>query len=100
MKIESKVLFINVIKDVILKEGGISLTVELQVVVDSSNDLEIDIMEYNNIKFMGMPVSSFSEFKKSLESWGIDFNQLINVDQILNEEEKNELKKIGVKAFN
>jgi hypothetical protein len=100
MKIESKVLFINVIKDVILKEGGISLTVELQVVVDSSNDLEIDIMEYSNIKFMGMPVSSFSEFKKSLESWGIDFNQLINVDQILNEGEKNELKKIGVKAFN
>ena len=82
MKITSKTLMVNIVNDIKLANGMISLTVEHQAYLNESKDgsvgVDIELMDWYNIEFMGMPVNDIKIFKTHLSGLGVDFNEMMN----------------------
>ena len=82
MKIGSKVVMVNIENDITLANGMIKLTIEHQASIyeskDGSVEVDIDLMDWNNIEFMGMPVSDIKIFKTHLNGLGVDFNEMMD----------------------
>lgn len=82
MKITSKTLMVNIENDITLANGMIKLTVEHQAclyeIKDGSVGVDIDLMDWNNIEFMGMPVKDIKIFKTHLSGLGVDFNEMMD----------------------
>lgn len=82
MKITGKTLMVNIEHDITLAKGMIELTVMHQAIIYQNKDLtvgiDIELVDWENIKFMDMPITNFSEFKKHLSGLGIDFNKMLN----------------------
>ena len=87
MKIESKVVMINVEHSITVgKNDAITLDVIHQVCLfeekDGGIDVEIDLVDYTNIKFLGMDIDGgykgFKDFKEQMLKFGIDVDELID----------------------
>ena len=82
MKITGKILMVNIENDITLANGMIKLTVEHQAHLYEDSDggvgIEFDIMDYDNIEFMGMPVKDIKIFKTHLSGLGVDFNEMMD----------------------
>ena len=78
----TKTLMLTIEHDITLAKGMIELTVLHQAFVSQNEDLKVDIdielMDWENIKFMDMPVTNFKEFKTHLSGLGIDFNKMLD----------------------
>ena len=77
----TKTLMLNIEHDITLAKGMIELTVLHQAFVYQNEDLtvgiDIELMDWENITFMDMPVTNFKEFTKHLNGLGIDFNEMV-----------------------
>ena len=86
MKIGSKVVMINIVNDITLANGMIKLTVEHQACLyenkDGSVGVDIDLCDWDNIEFMGMPVTDVKIFKTHLSGLGVDFNEMLDEERI------------------
>ena len=89
MKIESKVVMINVEHSITVgKNDAITLDVIHQVCLSVNTELfievDIDLVDYTNIKFLGMAIDSgykgFREFKEQMLKFGIDVDELIDAE--------------------
>jgi hypothetical protein len=82
MKVGGKVVMVNIENNITLANGMIKLTVEHQACLYKLNNgnvgIDFDIMDYNNIEFMGMPVTDFKIFKTHLSGLGVDFNEMLD----------------------
>ena len=86
MKVESKVLMINIENEIEIGNGGVVMNVIHQVCLfenkDGKVDCDVDFMDVTNVKFMGMPIGEhykdFKNFKDKMEEFGININQLID----------------------
>ena len=86
MKITSKTVMVSIENDITLANGMIKLTVEHQVCLYEDKNggvgIEFDIMDWNNIEFMGMPVSDIKIFKTHLSGLGVKFNEMLDEECI------------------
>ena len=91
MKIESKLVMINVKNNITIGvNDAITLDVIHQVCLYKNTDgtigHEIEIMDYENVKFLGMDIDSgykgFRDFKEQMLKFGIDVDELINKAEI------------------
>jgi hypothetical protein len=89
MKIESKVVMVNVEHNITVGENdAITLDVIHQVCLFEEKDgdigVDIGLVDYTNIKFLGMDIDSsykgFRDFKEQMLKFGI------NVDELIDEE--------------
>ena len=82
MKITGKILMVNIENDITLANGMIKLTVEHQAHLYEDSDggvgIEFDIMDYDNIEFMGMPVTDVKIFKTHLSGLGVKFKEMLD----------------------
>ena len=82
MKITSKTLMVNIENDITLANGMIKLTVEHQAFIYESKDgsirVDIELIDWDKIEFMGMPVNDIKIFKTHLSGLGVDFNEMMN----------------------
>ena len=83
MKIISKVVMVNIENNITLANGMIKLTVTHQVYLsegkeDGSVEVDIDIIDWDNIEFMGMPVKDITMFKTHLSGLGVDFHEMLD----------------------
>ena len=87
MKIESKLVMINVEHSITVgKNDAITLDVIHQVCLsenrDGSIEADLDLVDYDNVKFLGMVIDSgykgFGEFKEQMLKFGIDVDELID----------------------
>ena len=83
MKITSKVVMVNIENNITLANGMIKLTVIHQAYLsegkeDGGVEVDIDLMDWDNIEFMGMPVKDIKIFKTHLSGLGIDFNEMMD----------------------
>ena len=82
MKITSKTLMLNIEHNISLAKGMIELTVIHQAFVyqgkDLTVDIDIELIDWENTKFMDMPVTNFKEFKTHLSGLGIDFDKMLD----------------------
>ena len=82
MKIASKVLMVNIENNITLANGMIKLTVEHQACLYESKNggvgIDLEVMDYKDIEFMGMPVTDVKIFKTHLSGLGVDFNEILN----------------------
>lgn len=102
MKIESKLLMINVENDIVVGEGTIKLTAihQLCFYKEGNGEIEcdVDFMDMKNLTFMGMAVSndykSFKKFKETMLGMGIDIDDMIDeaCEGIIKIEDINKLK--------
>ena len=103
MKITSKTLMVNIVNDITLANGMISLTVEHQVCLyenkDGSVGVDIELMDWPNIEFMGMPVTDVKIFKTHLSGLGVNFNKMLDEEcsELFNIEAIETLKEMFVK---
>ena len=86
MKVKSKVVMVNIENDITLANGMIKLTVEHQACLYKLNNgnigIDLDIMDYNDIEFMGMPVTDIKIFKTHLSGLGVNFNEMLDEECI------------------
>ena len=86
MKITGKILMVNIENDITLANGMIKLTVEHQAhLYEEENGgvgIDFDIMDYDNIEFMGMPVTDLKTFKTHLSGLGVNFNEMLDEECI------------------
>tara|TARA_R110000822_G_scaffold10358_8_gene39272 strand:+ start:277 stop:597 length:321 start_codon:yes stop_codon:yes gene_type:complete len=89
MKIESKLVMINVKNSITVgANDAITLDVIHQVCLyenkDGSIEADLDLVDYDNIKFLGMEIENgykgFRDFKEQMLKFGI------NVDELIDEE--------------
>ena len=89
MKIGSKVVMINVEHSITVgKNDAITLDVIHQVCLyenkDGSIDADVDFLDYDDVKFLGMAIDSgykgFREFKEQMLKFGIDVDELIDAE--------------------
>ena len=103
MKIESKLVMINVKNSITVGENNaITLDVIHQVCLHQIHDgtigHDIDLVDYENIKFLGMEIDKgykgFREFKEQMLKFGIDVDELIDEECVglINDEELSKLK--------
>jgi hypothetical protein len=98
MKFGSKVVMVNISNDIKLANGMISLTVEHQASIyeikDGRVEVDVDIIGWNNIEFMGMPVKDMKIFKTHLSGLGVDFNEMLDnkCSEIFSNEDIEKLK--------
>lgn len=82
MKIGSKVLMVNIENDITLANGMIKLTVEHQACLYEEKNggvgIDLEVMDYTNIEFMGMPVKDVKIFKTHLSGLGVNFNEMLD----------------------
>ena len=87
MKITGKTLMINVQHSITVgKNDAITLDVIHQVCLfenrDGSIEADLDLVDYDNVKFLGMAIDSgykgFGEFKEQMLKFGIDVDELID----------------------
>jgi len=82
MKIESKTLMVSTKHNLVLAKGNITLSVIHQVYLSEDKDggvmLDIDLCDYEDIKFMDMEISNTKEFITHLKGLGIDFKTLVD----------------------
>ena len=105
MKIESKLVMINVKKSITVGENNaITLDVIHQVCLYKNEDdtigHEIEPLEYENIKFLGMEIDKgykgFREFKEQMLKFGIDVDELIEEECVglINDDDLYDLKRM------
>ena len=86
MKVTSKTLMVNLENDIKLANGMISLTVEHQAwLYEEKNGgvgIDLEIMDYKDIEFMGMPVTDVKIFKTHLSGLGVNFNEMLDEECI------------------
>ena len=86
MKVKSKVVMVNIENDITLANGMIKLTVEHQACLYKLNNgnigIDLDIMDYKDIEFMGMPVTDVKIFKTHLSGLGVNFNEMLDEECI------------------
>jgi hypothetical protein len=86
MKVTSKVLMVNIENNITLANGMIKLIVEHQVCLYESKNggvgIDLEIMDYKDIEFMGMPVTDVKIFKTHLSGLGVDFNDMLDEECI------------------
>jgi hypothetical protein len=103
MKIESKLVMINVKNSITVGvNNAITLDVIHQVCLYKNEDdtigHEIEPLDYENIKFLGMEIDKgykgFREFKEQMLKFGIDVDELIDEECVglINDEELSKLK--------
>ena len=87
MKIESKLVLINVKNSITVgTNNAITLDVIHQVCLYKNEDdtigHDIDLMDYENIKFLGMDIDNgykgFRDFKEQMLKFGIDIDELVD----------------------
>ncbi len=82
MKIGSKVVMVNIENDITLANGMIKLIVEHQACLYESKNggvgIDLEVMDWKDIEFMGMPVTDFKIFKTHLSGLGVDFNKMLD----------------------
>ena len=107
MKNVSKMLFVNTSNDIICGDGSFKATVIHQLVVtegeENKVDVDVNFLDIENIKFMGMPINGYSEygkFKAKMEEMGIDIEEMVDeacvgiISNELIQQCKDDLKKI------
>ena len=86
MKIGSKVLMVNIENDITLANGMIKLTVEHQACLYEEKNggvgIDLEVMDYKDIEFMGMPVTDVKIFKTHLSGLGVNFNEMLDEECI------------------
>jgi hypothetical protein len=103
MKIESKCVMINVKNSITVgTNNAITLDVIHQVCLYKNEDNtighDIDLMDYENIKFLGMDIDNgykgFRDFKEQMLKFGIDVDELISKkeDGLITNEDLSKLK--------
>ncbi len=87
MKIESKLVMINVKNSITVgTNNAITLDVIHQVCLYKNEDdtigHDIDLVDYENIKFLGMEIDKgykgFRDFKEQMLKFGIDVDELVD----------------------
>jgi hypothetical protein len=87
MKIESKLVMINVKNSITIgANDAITLDVIHQVCLYKNEDdtigHDIDLVDYENIKFLGMEIDKgykgFRDFKEQMLKFGIDVDELVD----------------------
>jgi hypothetical protein len=82
MKIGSKVVMVNIENNITLANGMIKLIVEHQACLYESKNggvgIDLEVMDWKDIEFMGMPVTDFKIFKTHLSGLGVDFNEMLD----------------------
>jgi len=106
LKVVNKSLFVNVVIPV--EVGHVKCEVENQIIYyfDKEDKLiyEIEVLDYNNVTYMGISVEGNDGFKKLREFYedlGIDLNDLIKkeVSKFITLENCKELLKSSIKDF-
>lgn len=102
MKIESKLLMVNVENDIVIGEGSLKLTTIHQLHFYKEDDgvigCDVDFIDTKNLTFMGMAISndynSFKKFKETMLGMGIDVDDMIDdaCENIIKDEDINKLK--------
>jgi hypothetical protein len=103
MKIERKLVMINVKNSIAVgTNNAITLDVIHQVCLYKNEDNtighDIDLMDYENIKFLGMDIDNgykgFRDFKEQMLKFGIDVDELISKkeDGLITNEDLSKLK--------
>jgi hypothetical protein len=103
MKIERKLVMINVKNSIAVgTNNAITLDVIHQVCLYKNEDNtighDIDLMDYENIKFLGMDIDNgykgFRDFKEQMLKFGIDVDELIfkKEDGLITNEDLSKLK--------
>ena len=105
MKIESKLVMINVKNNITIgANDAITLDVIHQVCLykytDGTIGHDIDLVDYENIKFLGMEIDKgykgFRDFKEQMLKFGIDVDELIDEECVglINDDDLYDLKRM------
>lgn len=88
MKIESKVLFVNVSSEIVCGGGSLKATVVNQIILSEGTkgiEVENEAMDIVDISFMEMPIqegySAFRTFKEKMLEMGIDIQKVISEEE-------------------
>ena len=87
IKVLSKIKFISV--EFPIEVQSFKCTTEVQLVIGENGELlDREFMDFRNVEFMGLPVDSFTTFRKKMrEDFGVNIMKLVEdeIENILTE---------------
>ena len=99
IKLESKLIMLSYLTDV--QVGHLTATLVAQVIISNKhNNIDIDFMDIENIKFNGIAIEGYEnwkKFKKMNLEFGLDYDKALNekFDEIFTKEAVSKFKEIS-----